>query len=59
MEDFGLEPRDLLRSIGDKRTISKILGRKLPLSLSMIRRLSHQLHLPAEVLIKEIKRKAA
>jgi HTH-type transcriptional regulator/antitoxin HigA len=59
MEDLGLQAKDMVGSIGDKGTISKVLSRKLPLSLNMIRKLSHQLHLPADVLIKEIKLKAA
>jgi HTH-type transcriptional regulator/antitoxin HigA len=59
MDDLGLQPKDMVRSIGDKGTISKVLSRKLPLSLNMIRKLSLQLHLPADVLIKEIKLKAA
>jgi HTH-type transcriptional regulator/antitoxin HigA len=59
MDDLGLQPKDMARSIGDKGTISKVLSRKLPLSLNMIRKLSHQLHLSADVLIKEIKLKAA
>ena len=59
MDDLGLQPKDMALSIGDKGTISKVLSRKLPLSLNMIRKLSHQLHLPADVLIKEIKLKAA
>jgi HTH-type transcriptional regulator/antitoxin HigA len=59
MDDLGLQPKDMLHSIGDKGTTSKVLSRKLPLSLAMIRRLSLQLHLPADVLIKEINLKAA
>jgi HTH-type transcriptional regulator/antitoxin HigA len=59
MSDLGLQPKDMVSSMGDKGTISKVLSRKLPLSLNMIRKLTDQLHLPADVLIKEIKLKAA
>jgi HTH-type transcriptional regulator/antitoxin HigA len=55
MEDLGLEPKDLVPAIGDKGTVSKVLNRKLPLSLRMIRNLSKQLQLPADILIQEIK----
>ncbi len=53
MEDLGLTPKDLIQAVGDKGTVSKVLNHKLPLSLRMIRNLSAQLSLPAEVLIKE------
>lgn len=55
MEDLGLEPKDLIASIGDKGTVSKVLNYKIPLSLRMIRNLSVQLQLPADVLIQENK----
>ena len=53
MEDLGLKPKDLVTAIGDKGTVSKVLNRKTPLSLRMIRNLSKMLNLPAEVLIQE------
>ena len=59
MEDLGLEQKDLVQAIGDKGTVSKVLNRKIPLSLRMIRNLSKQLQLPAEILIQEIKLAAA
>ena len=55
MEDLGLEPKDLVTAIGDKGTVSKILNRRVPLSLRMIRNLSEMLKLPADVLIQEAK----
>lgn len=55
MEDLGLEPKDLVETIGDKGTVSKVLNRRLPLSLRMIRNLSEKLHLPADILIQEPK----
>ncbi|MBY0433195.1 MAG: transcriptional regulator [Cyclobacteriaceae bacterium] len=59
MEDLGFTPADLVPAIGDKGTVSKVLARKVSLSLRMIRNLSTLLHLPAEILIKEAKRNAA
>ena len=59
MEDLGLTPNDLVQAIGDKGTVSKVLGNKIALSLRMIRSLSSLLSIPAEVLIKEVKLKAA
>ena len=53
MEDLGLEPKDLVGAVGDKGTVSKVLNRKIPLSLRMIRNLSKMLGLPADVLIQE------
>jgi HTH-type transcriptional regulator / antitoxin HigA len=59
MEDLGLTPNDLIEAIGDKGTVSKVLGNKIALSTRMIRNLSSLLSLPAEVLLKEVKLKAA
>lgn len=59
MEDLGLEVRDLIPAIGDKGTVSKVLNRRIPLSLRMIRNLSKQLQLPADVLIQEARLVAA
>jgi HTH-type transcriptional regulator / antitoxin HigA len=53
MEDLGLKAKDLVPAIGDKGTVSKILNRKIPLSLKMIRNLCQILGLSAEVLIQE------
>lgn len=55
MDDLGLAPKDLVPSIGDKGTVSKVLNRRIPLSLRMIRNLSKQLQIPADVLIRETK----
>jgi HTH-type transcriptional regulator / antitoxin HigA len=59
MEDLGLTPNDLVEAIGDKGTVSKVLGNKIALSTRMIRNLSSLLSIPAEVLLQEIKLKAA
>ena len=53
MEDFGYKPADLAAVYGDKGTISKVLNYKQPLSLTMIRKFSSFLHIPAEALVKE------
>lgn len=59
MEDLGLKAKDLVPAIGDKGTVSKVLNRKIPLSLKMIRNLCPLLNLPAEVLIQETQCEAA
>ena len=53
MEDFGYNASTLAREYGDKGTISKVLNYKQSLSLTMIRKFSHLLKIPAEWLIKE------
>lgn len=53
MEDFGYKASDLATVYGDKGTISKVLNYKQPLSLTMIRKFSEFLHLPASELVKE------
>ncbi len=55
MEDFGYKPADLAREYGDKGTVSKVLNYKQALSLTMIRKFSKILRIPAEALIKEYK----
>jgi HTH-type transcriptional regulator/antitoxin HigA len=53
MNDFGYKPADLAKAYGDKGTISKVLHYKQALSLTMIRKFSKLLRLPAEALTKE------
>lgn len=57
MEDLGLAVNDLLSIFGDKGTASKVLNRQRALSISMIRELSRKLSLPAELLIRPVKRR--
>lgn len=59
MQDLHLEPKDLIPAVGDKGTVSKLLNKKIQLSLRMIRNLSAMLHLPADVLIQESKLETA
>ena len=53
MDDFGYKASDLAAVYGDKGTVSKVLNYKQPLSLTMIRKFSEFLHLPASALLKE------
>ena len=55
MEDFGYTASDLAKEYGDKGTISKVLNYKQPLSLTMIRKFSKLLRIPADALTKEYK----
>ena len=53
MEDFGYKQSTLAQEYGDKGTISKVMNYKQPLTLSMIRKFSKLLRIPADILIKE------
>lgn len=53
MEDFGYSAKDLAREYGDKGTVSKVLNYKQALSLTMIRKFSKLLRIPADALTKE------
>ena len=53
MEQAGMTVKDLVPYIGPLNRVSEVLSYKRSLSLSMIRRLSEGLHIPAEVLIRE------
>lgn len=55
MDDFGYKAADLAQVYGDKGTVSKVLNYKQHLSLTMIRKFSALLHLPAGELLKEYK----
>jgi HTH-type transcriptional regulator/antitoxin HigA len=52
MESRGLDRRDLELYIGPSGRVSEVLNRKRPLTLTMIRKLSMGLGIPAEVLIQ-------
>ena len=58
MEDFGYTASDLAKEYGDKGTVSKVLNYKQPLSLTMIRKFSKLLRIPADALTKEYKLQA-
>lgn len=53
MEQQNLAPRDLVPYIGSRSKVSEILGRKRPLTLSMVRSLHERLHIPAKALIHQ------
>ena len=53
MEEQGLRQKDLAPILGGKNRASEILSRKRPLTLAMVRALSDQLRIPAELLIRE------
>jgi HTH-type transcriptional regulator / antitoxin HigA len=52
MEQRGMTRADLEPIIGPSGRVSEVLNRRRPLSLSMIRRLSLELQIPAEILIQ-------
>lgn len=53
MEQKGLSRKDLEPYIGPRSRVSDVLNRKRPLSLNMIRKLSTELGIPADILIRE------
>ena len=53
MEELGLKQEDLVPYMGNKGNVSKVLHRKRPLSLEMIRNLHRGLRFPLDVLIAE------
>ena len=53
MDQLGIKQKDLAKIIGFKSRVSEIINKKRKLSLSMIRKLHHQLNIPTEVLIQE------
>lgn len=61
METRGLNRKDMEPCIGPRGRVSDILNRVRPLTLDMIRRLSLEMNLPAEVLIQDypLRREAA
>ncbi len=52
MESRGLTRKDMEPYIGPRGRVADVLNRTRPLTLEMIRRLSINLKLPAEVLVK-------
>lgn len=59
MEQQGLTRKDLEGIIGTRARIAEVLDRKRGLSIAMIRRLHTELGIPAEILIRPSRRKAA
>jgi HTH-type transcriptional regulator/antitoxin HigA len=52
MEQKGLARRDLEQAIGSRGRVSEVLTKRRPLTLPMIRSLSHLLDIPAEILVQ-------
>lgn len=53
MEQQGLSNKDLAEILGFKSRVSDIFNKHRKLSLSMIRKLHNELHIPLEILVKE------
>lgn len=53
MEQLGYQQKDLVSAIGLKSRVSEILNRKRKLTLEMIRKLSTELSIPTDILVKE------
>lgn len=53
MEQEGLTPRDMQPYLGNLNRVYEVLSGKRALSLAMIRRLTRELKIPAEVPIAE------
>ena len=51
MEQEGLTNEDMIQYLGSKSRVSEIFSRKRNLSLTMIRKLVEELHIPAEALL--------
>lgn len=59
MEQQGLTRKDLEGIIGTRARIAEVLSGKRELSIAMIRRLNSKLNIPAEILIRPSRKKAA
>jgi HTH-type transcriptional regulator/antitoxin HigA len=59
MEQQGLTRKDLEGIIGTRARIAEVLSGKRDLSIAMIRRLNAELNIPAEILIRPSRKKAA
>ncbi len=59
MEQQGLTRKDLEGIIGTRARIAEVLSGRRELSIAMIRRLNTELHIPAEILIRPTRKRAA
>jgi HTH-type transcriptional regulator / antitoxin HigA len=57
LEQRGADQKALIGVIGNRTRVYEVLRRDRPLSLSMIRRLNQTLKIPAEVLIRPVRRR--
>lgn len=53
MEAKDMRSKDMIQFMGSSGKVSEVMNRKRGLSLSMIRKLTNGLHIPADVLVKE------
>jgi HTH-type transcriptional regulator / antitoxin HigA len=53
MRDFHYTANDLVKAYGDEGTVNKVLNYQEPLSLTMIRKFSKLLRIPADLLVSE------
>ena len=53
MDQQKLKQVDLVGILGDKANVSKVLNRKRPLTLDMIRKFSKKFHIATDILIEE------
>jgi len=56
LEQQGADKKTLVGVIGNRTRVYEVLRRDRALSLAMIRRLHQTLHIPAEVLIRPVRR---
>ncbi len=57
LEQQGADKKNLVGVIGNRTRVYEVLRRDRPLSLAMIRRLNKTLNIPAEVLIRPVRRR--
>ncbi len=57
LEQQGADKKSLIGVIGNRTRVYEVLRRDRPLSLSMIRRLNQTLNIPAEVLIRPVRKR--
>jgi HTH-type transcriptional regulator / antitoxin HigA len=55
MDNLGYTATDLAKAFGDEGTVNKVLNCQQPLSLTMIRKFSKLLRIPADLLVSEYK----
>ncbi|MCK5375306.1 MAG: DNA-binding protein [Alphaproteobacteria bacterium] len=53
MEAQEMHPQDMIKFLGSSSKVSEVMNKKRGLSLSMIRKLTHGLHIPADILVAE------
>ncbi len=53
MEVQEMYPQDMVKFLGSPSKVSEVMNKKRGLSLSMIRKLTHGLHIPADLLVRE------